>query len=348
MPTMMDIMKDVNKEAKSEILHIGLATYDYTRIPFTSPRLNYMSFGGLPVGKLVEFYGENGGGKTTTSLDIVANFQLLQEDEDCPKKVFWADCENTLDTVWAKKLGVNVDEMYILNPETQGSEDIFDIILSAIDTGEIGLVVIDSLGVMLSNQAMEKDISEKTYGGISMSLTTFSKKAEMLCQKHKCTLIGINQVRDDLGAMYAGAVTTPGGKAWKHNCAARFEFRKGKYIDADGNEIATSRAENPSGNIVQVTMVKNKTAPPTRRLGFYTLNYYTGIDYFKDLVDLAIKYEIINKSGAWFNIIDPETGEALSDKIQGLANVYKFLDLEEHADVLKRIEEIVNERMDDE
>lgn len=331
-----EIMKNFNKTWKEELVHTGVATYDYERIPFTSPRLNYMTFGGVPVGKLVEFYGEEHGGKTTTALDVVANYQQVYD-----RKVLYVDAENTLDTVWATKLGVDLDQLIILNPTSQGAEDIFQFILDMIDTNEIGLVIIDSLGVMVSNQAMEKTVDQKTYGGIAMALTNFSKKAEGLCMRNNCTVIGINQMRDDMNSMYGGTTTT-GGKAWKHNTVLRLEFRRGKFIDSKGNELTRS-AENPAGNIVNVALIKSKVCPPTRRTGFYTLRYDTGIDYLNDLIEVAIKYGIIKKSGAWFEIIDTETGEVISDKVQGQANVYALLESDE--ELLAKVEQLVDKSM---
>jgi recombination protein RecA len=154
-----EIMKDFNKKFKEgkeeeDLVHYGVSQYDYARIPFTSPRLNYMTFGGLPKGKLIEFSGENHSGKTTTALDIVANYQIMEDS----KRVLWIDCENTLDVVWAKKLGVNVEDLIIMSPTNQGAETIFQFALDMIDSGEIGLVILDSLGVMVSNQAMEKSV----------------------------------------------------------------------------------------------------------------------------------------------------------------------------------------------
>ena len=344
MGTKMDeLIKSINKEFREELLHKGLASYDYERIPFTSPRLNYMTFGGLPKGKLIEFFGEEHGGKTTTCLDIVANYQHM----DDAKGVLYADLENTLDTVWATKLGVDLEDenFYIFNPTNQGAETIFEKILAMIETDEIGLIVIDSLGVMVSNQALEKSVEEKTYGGISMALTNFSKKAEMLCHKHNCTIIGINQMRADMNSPYGG-MTTTGGQAWKHNCAVRLEFRMGKYFDEKGNDLSR-QSENPAGNYVLVSMKKNKTCPPTRRTGFYTLRYLEGIDYLGDLIEVAIKYGLIDKSGAWFSIIHPETGELLA-KLQGQAKVNEYLADEEHEDVLKVIEDYVNSKIDEE
>lgn len=332
-----EVMKDFNKKFKEDLVHTGLSEYDYERIPFTSPRLNYMTFGGLPMGKLIEFYGEEHGGKTTTAMDVVANYQQL----DVARRVLWVDCENTFDNVWANKLGVNVEEVIMLQPTNQGAEDIFQFILDMIDTGEVGLVVIDSLGAMYSNQAKAKSLDEKTYGGISMALTQFSDKAVGFCQRHKCTIIGINQLRDDLNSTFGGTKTV-GGRGWKHNVIARLEFRMGKFIDENNKDLNRS-AENPAGNMVMVTMKKNKTCPPTRRTGFYTLKYLEGIDFISDLIEVALKYGIVEKSGAWYQIVDIDTGELLSDKVQGQDAIKDILvsDL----DILKVVSDLIEARI---
>lgn len=339
MPKLDDVIRDLNKKSKEEIVTVGLPTYEFKRIPFTSPRMNYCTFGGIPVGKITEFFGEEHGGKTTTALDIIANYQQ-SEDE---RKVLYIDAENTLDVEWARKLGVDVDNMIVFKPTSQSAEEIFQFILDAIDTGEIGLWVLDSIGVLASAQELDKTMEEKTYAGISGPLTVFGRKVEMLMHRHQCTGIGINQIRDDLGAMWAGAVKTPGGKGWKHYCSCRMQFSKGKYIDEDGNDL-NSKAESPAGNYVLMSLVKAKFCPPTRRTGFYTLNYEYGVDYLKDLVEVAIKYGVISKSGAWFSIIDMETGELLS-KLQGMSNVYKYLENPDNESVLTMVENYVEEQM---
>lgn len=314
-----EIMKNTNKKFKEEILTQGLSQYSYKRIPFTSPRMNYCTFGGIPVGKITEFYGEEHGGKTTTALDIVANYQKSDDGRD----VIYIDAENTLDTEWAKKIGVDVDRLYILQPKSQSAEEIFQIICDSVDTGEVGLWVLDSIGALLSAQELEKTLEDKTYGGIAKALTLFGKKIEMLMQRYKCTGIGINQIREDLNSTWGG-ISTPGGKAWKHFCAVRMQFSRGKFIDEKGNELTRS-AESPVGNIVMMSMTKNKTCPPTRRTGFYTINYEKGIDYIRDLIEVAIKYDIVQKSGAWFDIVNIETGEIIEGKIHGQASVYEKL-----------------------
>ena len=334
-----ELMKNINKTAKETIITKGLSEFDYRRIPFTSPRMNYCTFGGIPIGKITEFYGEEHGGKTTTALDIVANYQHMEDARD----VLYIDAENTLDIEWAKKLGVDVDDMYILQPKAQSAEQIFEIICQAVETGDVGLWVLDSIGVLMSQQEYDKTMEDKTYGGIAKALTLFGKKIEMLMAQNKCTGIGINQMREDLNSQWGGQ-TTPGGKAWKHVCSVRLQFSRGKFIDEKGNELTRS-AENPVGNIVLMSMTKNKTAPPTRRTGFYTLNYETGIDYLKDLVDVAIKYGVVDKKGAWYKIVNPEDGEIIADNIQGIANVFSYLEDEEHLETLQFIEDYIDNKI---
>lgn len=334
-----ELLKETNKKAKEEIVSIGMNQYDYKRIPFTSPEMNYCTYGGIPVGKITEFFGEEHGGKTTSALDIVANYQV----GDDPRKVLYVDAENTLDYVWATKLGVNVDDLIIYQPKSQSAEDIFQFICDAVDTGEIGLWILDSIGALLSQDELDKDMDEKSMAGISKPLTLFGKKIEMLMNRHNCTGIDINQLRDNFGSMYGGT-KTPGGRAWKHYVIARLEFSRGKFLDAKGNEL-TRGAENPAGNIVQMAMIKNKTCPPARRLGHYTLNYYTGIDYMTDLINIAIKQDIVQQSGAWFTIVDVETGEVLKDKIHGQSTIKEILQNEDNIEILKRVEELVNNEL---
>ena len=336
-------MKELNKSVKEDVLSKGLAQYNYQKIPFTSPRMNYCTYGGLPVGKLIEFYGEEHGGKTTTALDIVANFQALERrkaeetDNYSERSVLYCDCENTLDVEWATKLGVDIDSMYVLQPKSQSAEQIFQLITDAVETDEIGMFVIDSLGAMVSSGELDpkKTYEDKFYGGISMPLTRFSKKIEMLMARHNCTGIGINQVREDMNSMWGG-YTTPGGKAWKHLCAVRMQFSRGKFFDENGKELTRS-AETPSGNFVQVSITKIKSAPPNRRTGFYTLNYSKGIDYLADLIEVAMKYGIIDKSGAWFTI------DGVEDKIQGQNGVYKYL--EDNQSVLAHVEDLIDNQI---
>lgn len=350
------LIKDFNKDFKEEIAFKGIPIRNLPLIPFSSIRVNYMTYGGIPRGRIIEFAGEEGGGKTTTALDIVANaqklflqefetrIQMLQEvakptkateaeiaylRQRGVKQIVYIDCENTLDEEWARLLGVDTEKITILKPLTQTAEQIFEMALTMIETDEVGLLVIDSLGVMLSAQAYEKSMEEKTYGGIAMALTLFSKKAEMACAKYDCTLIGINQMRDNLDPRSFESRITTGGKAWKHNCSMRLMFQKGSFIDAAGNEVKRGY-DTPEGNLVQIDLVKTKVCKPNRRSGFYTLSYFNGVDTIADLVATGIQYGLIQQSGSWFVfvdengvVIDDESGEAI--KLQGKVKVIEYL-----------------------
>ena len=348
------LFQEINKKAKAQVAVKGITRVASERIPFTSPRANYILYGGIPRGRIVEFAGEEGGGKTTTALDICANAQkLFQEEYDKefaelsslekptktevdrlntlkssgPKKVAYIDHENTLDEDWAITLGVDVSNMYILKPQEETGEEIFQIILDIIETGEVGLVVLDSIGVMMSGQEMDKDMSDPVMVGISKALTRFSKRAVTLCAKYNCTLIGINQIRDNIGGF---GINTPGGRAWKHHCSVRLIFTKGSPVDDDGSEVL-QKVEDPAGNLVSIRLFKTKISKPNRKNGFYTLNYTRGIDVIPDTLALALKYNYAAQSGSWFNFVDPETGEVLTDdkdeeiKIQGKGNVVAYL-----------------------
>lgn len=334
------LCNQINKQFKENIASQGIPKRHFEKIPFSSPLANYMTYGGIPRNRIIEFAGEENGGKTTTALDAVANAQklFLKEYEDeikelselktpkkeqeirlkylkdrGQKKVVYCDCENTLDVEWARKLRVDTDSMVLLKPMSQTAEQIFEMLLQMMETDEVGLVVIDSLGVMISQQAFEKDMEQKTYGGIAASLTLFSKKAELLCTKCECTLIGINQMREDMNSMYGGQITT-GGKGWKHNCSLRLMFRKGDYIDANNNPMKRS-CDNPVGNLINIAIAKTKVCNPDRRNGYYTLNYNEGVDVVSDTIELACYYDIIQKAGSWFTLINPETGEIMQENV---------------------------------
>ncbi len=318
------VIKDLNKKFKMNLINEGLVFEKITRIPFSSPRLNYMLYGGLPVGRIVEFAGEEGGGKTTTALDVVANAQRLFPE----KKVVYVDVERTLDPEWAHILGVDVEKLILVSPEEQTAEQIFEITKALVETGEVSVCVLDSLGAMVSAQAYSKTIEDRTYGGISMALTLFSKEMIPICARTGCLLIGINQVRDDMNSMYGGTTTT-GGRAWRHNCSVRMTFMRSDYIDDKGASLSRG-CENPAGHLVKVALVKSKVCKLDRKIGFYTLRYLDGIDVVSDIIDIAIKEGLIAVSGAWYTLVDPETGEIFQNegkdlKFQGKAKLREFL-----------------------
>ena len=288
-------MKKVNKQYGSEIVQLGMEEKELDLIPFSSLRLNYMSYGGVPRGRIIEFYGEESSGKSTMCLDLMANFQKLWPDE----YILYIDVEGTYDAKWASHMGVDSTKVIILNFIGQYAEEIFDQVKEAMETGAFGLMILDSIGAMFSKQASEKSFEDKTYGGIAMPLTQFVNQCTPIIKRNNICFIGINQVRENIGNMY-NPITTPGGRAWKFACSQRYMTRKGKFLDEKGNEISSS-SENPQGHLIEVKLIKSKTCPSDRRVSKCSLFYRSGIRTDMDLLDLALKFNVIHKGGAWFD-----------------------------------------------
>lgn len=168
-------------------------------------------------------------------------------------------------------------------------------------------------------------------GGIAKSLTRFANTAIGLLRKYKATLIGINQVRENMTA-YGNPISTPGGRAWRHACSSRLMFKRGDYFDDDGNKLSTS-AENPAGHIVNVAVLKSKTSRMDRKGGSYRLHYIKGIDILNDTIEAAIHFGFVdNSTQGSYKIVDPDTGELVLDeegnpiKIRGRANVNTYFE----------------------
>lgn len=329
------LIKQINKDYKEEIAFNGndAALRKYELVPFSSPRLNYMLYGGLPMGRMIEFAGAERSGKTTTALDMVKQCQIKFEEEAKKNKtekrrVCFVDAENTFDVDWATKLGVKVKDLLLIKPQEQYAEQIFEIMRTVIETGEVGLIVLDSVAQLVSKSAFEEDIEKKQYGGIAMSLTKFCNIVVPLLGKYNCMCIMINQVREDLNNPYNEFIT-PGGRGFKHNCSVRLMFQQGNFIDVNNKEL-TRGAENPAGNLVKVKIEKSKVCRSDRRLGFYTLNYMEGIDYINDMIDVLLQMGYIVQAGSYFTLCDIETGEVLVDsegkeiKVQGKTNLYNY------------------------
>ena len=340
------LIKEINKEYKEEIAFNGndAALRKYELVPFSSPRLNYMLYGGLPMGRMIEFAGAERGGKTTTALDMVKQCQIKFEEEAKKNKtekrrVCFVDAENTFDVDWATKLGVKVKDLLLIKPQEQYAEQIFEIMKTVIETGEVGLIVLDSVAQLVSKSAFEEDIEKKQYGGIAMSLTKFCNIVVPLLGKYNCMCIMINQVREDLNNPYNEFIT-PGGRGFKHNCSVRLMFQQGNFIDVNNKEL-TRGAENPSGNLVKVKIEKSKVCRSDRRVGFYTLNYLNGIDYISDTIDVLMQLGAILQRGSYYDIINPETGEVLyEEKIQGKPNLIKVI--KENKDLYKKLESLIS------
>lgn len=360
-------MAEINKKYKSDIINEGTQLIEVSKIPFSSPLANWMTYGGIPVGKITEFFGGEGGGKTTSALDICANAQMqflhtyqnkcdkiksqikeLKEKntkeslkqlskleielkeviERGPRLVVYVDTEQTLDTEWAQLLGVDTEAMILVRPQEQTAEQVLQIIIDLVNTGDAGLIVLDSIPCLVPQQIFDETMEKKSYGGISQPLTTFCSKILSILNIHQCAFIGINQIREDLGSMY-NTISTPGGRGWKHSCSLRLRFKKDTFLDSNNLEL-TSRAENPAGNRVAIEITKTKVCKPDRRVGYYTLNYTDGIDIVFDSIIVAKQYRLIVQAGSWYRIVDNEgnvekDGKGTELSFQGISNLQHYL-----------------------
>lgn len=334
------------------------------KLPFSSPLLNWCTYGGIPRNACTEFYGAPGGGKSTTAIDICKNsievfkkeyedklqeyreliasgkkeYQgLLQDLEDRgPKKVLYVDVENSFDMKWAVTLGVDKEDIIsedpilaIMSTPNISAESILNTIMDLIETDEVGLVVLDSIPSLVPELEFKKEIGERTVAALAGLLNVFFKKIVPVLKRHDCTLLFINQIRDNMDNPYV--VKTPGGNAPRFFSTLRMEYRIGNPVDAFGNELPKN-TEDPSGYLINAKIVKQKSAPSDRRMGTYFLMFGDGIRPDFDYAKLAVnKYQFIRKSGGWFTIIDPYTGEILEDekgnivKVHGMPKVYDYL-----------------------
>ncbi len=352
-----DIINKKKREWASPNLMDGADIDRSAKIPFSSPLLNWATYGGIPRNKITEFHGLPGGGKTTTAVDICKNAVTIFHNEyeaqvadmrkkvssgkkelagpledlieQGPKKVFYLDLEHAFDKKWSTTLGLDDSEIEIMQPPDIPAEEILQTLQELIETSEIGMVVLDSLPSLVPKAELEKKYGERTVASLAGLLNVFMRKIVPILTRYECTFLMINQVRDNMDNPYI--VNTPGGNAPKFYASLRILFRLGTPVDFVGNELPSS-TENPAGFIVNAKIVKQKSAPWDRKLGTYYLMTQTGIRADFDYAKLAItKYGIIKKAGAWFTVCDPETGEILQNasggpvKVNGQAKVFDYL-----------------------
>lgn len=367
-----DVIKNVNKQYGFNIVgKIEVKERNYDRIPFKTPTLTYLFRGGLPR-TVIELAGMPSAGKSTLCYSICGEAQKLfkkeyQEEierlesltkpkkEDISrlselkergyKKVVYLDSEFSSDATWMSLNGVDVDDLVFIAPENQTAEQLFQVILDLIDTDSIGLVVLDSIPALVSQQLMAKTMEEKTMGGISGPLSVFSSKLLPMCHKHDCAFIGINQTRDDISGYHQ--IITPGGRMWRHSCSLRLLIKKGKYYDENYKEL-TSHCEQAVGNYAEVEVLKNKATKPDRRMTKFSITYDCGIDGVNDCFEMAVALHIIDKSGAWYSDLDdndiPKTdsdGNML--KWQGKARAMEYI--KSHIDYYNDLLNTVNQEV---
>ncbi|MBC7139337.1 MAG: recombinase RecA [Defluviimonas sp.] len=273
-----------------------------------------LGIGGLPKGRIIEIYGPESSGKTTLTLHVVA------EEQKKGGVCAFVDAEHALDPQYARKLGVNLDELLISQPDT--GEQALEIVDTLVRSGAVSLVVIDSVAALTPKAELEGDMGDMQMGSQARLMSQAMRKLTASIGRSNCMVIFINQIRMKIGVMFGSPETTTGGNALKFYASVRLDIRRiGSIKDRD--EVV--------GNSTRVKVVKNKVAPPFKQVEF-DIMYGEGISKVGEIIDLGVKAGVVEKSGAWYSYGDERIG-------QGRENAKQFL--REHPDVSLAIEDKV-------
>jgi len=273
---------------------------------------------GYPKGRIIEIYGPESSGKTTFALHAIA------ETQKAGGYAAFIDAEHALDAVYAKNLGVDIDQLILSQPDT--GEQALEIAEALIRSGAIDMVVIDSVAALVPEAEIRGEMGDSHVGLQARLMSQAMRKLSGALSKSKCIAIFINQIREKVGIMFGNPETTPGGRALKFYASIRLEIRKGEQIK-EGNDI--------TGNKAKVKVVKNKVAAPFKTCEV-DIVFGKGISKTGEIVDIASEMEILKKSGAWYAYKDSKVG-------QGRENVKKYL--EENPEVYEEIYQAVKANM---
>ena len=277
-----------------------------------------LGIGGVPKGRIIEIYGPESSGKTTLALHILAEAQKMGGE------VAFVDAEHALDPVYAAALGVNTDDMLVSQPDT--GDQALEITDALVRSGAVDAVVVDSVAALVPKQEIEGEMGDSFMGVQARLMSQALRKLAGVIAKTNCVVIFINQLRMKIGVMYGNPETTTGGNALKFYSSVRLDVRRVESIKEGSNVI---------GNKTRVKVVKNKVAPPFREAHF-DIMYGEGISKWGELVDLAVQYDIVQKSGSWFSMGEERIG-------QGKDSVKAFL--QQNPEIAEQVEAQVRERM---
>ena len=309
-----DAIKQIEKKfGKGSVMKLGdRASVDVAVIPSGSLTLDLaLGIGGYPKGRIIEIYGPESSGKTTLTLHAIA---------ECQKqggKAAFIDAEHAIDPVYAKNLGVNVDELILSQPDS--GEQGLEIAEMLVRSGVIDLVVVDSVAALVPQVELDGEMSDQNMGLQARLMSKALRKLSGIMNKTSCTVIFINQLREKIGVMFGNPETTTGGRALKFYSSVRIEIRRSEQIKISGDVV---------GNKANIKVVKNKVAPPFKTTQVDII-YGKGISHDGEVLDLATQYDIIEKSGAWYAYKGEKIG-------QGRENAKAYLN--DHPEIMEEVE----------
>ncbi len=289
---------------KGSIMKLGASEKDLSidAIPSGSILLDEaLGIGGYPKGRIIEIYGPESSGKTTLALHAIA------ESQKQGGIAAFIDAEHALDPVYARSLGVNIDELWVSQPDT--GEQALEITESLIRSGAVDIIVVDSVAALTPQAEIEGDMGDSHMGLQARLMSQALRKLTGTISKSGCCLIFINQIRMKIGVMFGNPETTTGGKALKFYSSVRLEVRKVETI--------TKGADDAIGNLVRVKVVKNKVAPPFRKAEMEMM-FGSGISVSGSLLDAALKYDLVQKSGSWYSYGEERIGQGRDNAKQYL------------------------------
>lgn len=312
-----DAIKQIEKQfGKGSVMKLGdRAAVDVAVIPTGSLTLDMaLGIGGYPKGRIIEIYGPESSGKTTLTLHAIAEVQKQGGT------AAFIDAEHAIDPVYAKNLGVNIDELILSQPDS--GEQGLEIAETLVRSGAIDLVVVDSVAALVPQVELDGEMADQQMGLQARLMSKALRKLSGVMNKTDCTIIFINQLREKIGVMFGNPETTTGGRALKFYSSVRVEIRRSEVIK-NGTEIV--------GNKVNIKVVKNKVAPPFKSTQVDII-YGKGISRDGEVLDLAVDKDIVDKSGAWYAYKGEKIG-------QGRENAKLYL--VEHPDIMNEITEAI-------